>query len=560
VLHKGKIQGLAFSPNETYLATLGGRDDNKLVIWDLQTGDSICGATAASDSANTVRFFNNTEDMLVTGGNYNLRVWSFDRANRKLRPTDCHMGQVKRVITQIEIDDDDVYMYAGTKTGDLLQVSLGPKLLVASGPAKRPLSLGINAVLKTRSGDYVVGAGDGTIALMKADGLKIVRRLKVLGGVTSLALNAAGDQFFVGTDACNQYLVHLGTFEYELRLTCHSDRINGVCFPGGYSELFATCADNDIRVWHLRTRAELLRIQVPNLECLCVTFAADGKSIISGWSDGKIRAFRPQSGKLIYAINDAHRDGVTAIAGTNDGRSVVSGGADGQVRVWAIGRQTQKMVASMKEHKAMVNSVRVSADDTECVSASADGSCIVWSLTRFVRNNCLFASTQFQAVVYHPDQSQLLTTGTDRKLTYWDAVDGNPIRMISGSQEAQVNALAVDSSGARFVSGGDDKLLRVWGYDEGYCAAVGVGHSGGITDIAIAPDQETIISVGDEAAIFLWGMPQLDGGDGGGDDYDDDGGVGDGVNALQLGGGGGGGGDYEEVEYAADDGGEYADE
>jgi hypothetical protein len=34
----------------------------------------------------------------------------------------------------------------------------------------------------------------------------------------------------------------------------------------------------------------------------------------------------------------------------------------------------------------------------------------------------LFASTQFQAIVYHPDQSQLLTTGTDRKLTYWYVV------------------------------------------------------------------------------------------------------------------------------------------
>ena len=32
----------------------------------------------------------------------------------------------------------------------------------------------------------------------------------------------------------------------------------------------------------------------------------DGKSIISGWSDGKIRAFGPQSGKLLYTILDAH--------------------------------------------------------------------------------------------------------------------------------------------------------------------------------------------------------------------------------------------------------------
>ncbi len=38
----------------------------------------------------------------------------------------------------------------------------------------------------------------------------------------------------------------------------------------------------------------------------------DGKSILSGWSDGKIRAFGPQSGKLLYCIQSAHPMGVTA--------------------------------------------------------------------------------------------------------------------------------------------------------------------------------------------------------------------------------------------------------
>ena len=45
-------------------------------------------------------------------------------------------------------------------------------------------------------------------------------------------------------------------------------------------------------------------------------------------------------------------------------------------------------------------------------------------LSRFTRNNCLFASTMFQTVLYHPDESQLLTCGTDRKITYWDTFDG----------------------------------------------------------------------------------------------------------------------------------------
>ena len=363
--------------------------------------------------------------------------------------------------------------------------------------------------MRSKKGNYVTGSGDGSLALLKKDGLTIARRAQVNGAITSLVLNAAGDHFFVGTDQCNQYLVNAQTFELELRNTCHQGLIKDLAFPRGFSDLFATCGGPDIRVWNTNTRNELLRIQVPNLECLCVAFMPDGKSIVSGWNDGKIRAFKPQSGKLMYAINDAHLGGVTAIACTGDCRAIVSGGEGGQVRVWSIDRAVQKMVASMKEHKGRVNCIRINNEDSECVSASSDGSCIVWSLQRFVRVSCLFASTQFRSIVYHPDQSQLLTTGTDRKLSYFDVADGNPIRILDGSQSDALNSLAVTEDGSKFVAGGGDKVVKVYAYDEGVLGARGVGHSGDITQVVIAPDQRTIVSIGEEGAIFLWQMPRF---------------------------------------------------
>jgi len=515
-LHKGKVQDVAFSPSEKYLATLGGRDDNKLVLWDVESGTAICGSPAANETCSTVRFLNHTDGVLVSGGHSNLRVWNFDSESRKLRPTDCQLGQLKRIIHSIVVDENDEYMYCGTASGDLLQVSLSSKLFRHAGPPKRGFQLGITCVMRTKRGNYIVGTGDGTVALMKKDGLTVARKTNVNGAVTSLVLNAAGDHFFVGTSECNQYLIHAQSFESELRNTCHNGPVSDVAFPQGYSELFATCGGSDIRVWNASTRNELLRIQVPNLSCLCVCFAPDGKSIISGWNDGKIRAFKPQSGKLAYSINDAHLNGVTAIATTSDGRMIVSGGEGGQVRVWAIERNVQTMVASMKEHKGRINSIRINGDDSECVTASNDGSCIIWSLQRFVRVSALFASTQFRSVVYHPDQSQLLTAGSDRKLTYWDIVDANPIRILdasssagAGSHHESLQALAITSDGLQFASGGGEKVVKVWAYDEGVCGAKGVGHSGSITGLAIAPNQETIVSIGDEGAIFIWERPRF---------------------------------------------------
>ncbi len=92
----------------------------------------------------------------------------------------------------------------------------------------------------------------------------------------------------------------------EVVLTSHPERINKIAFPDNFAEVFATCSVNDIRVWNAKTRREMLRIEVPGHECLCARFMPDGKSLISGWNDGKVRAFLPQSGKLLYAIADAH--------------------------------------------------------------------------------------------------------------------------------------------------------------------------------------------------------------------------------------------------------------
>jgi WD40 repeat protein len=158
------------------------------------------------------------------------------------------------------------------------------------------------------------------------------------------------------------------SFFPELKSTSHYAPVNDVEFPSGSSDLFATASDTDIRIWNANTNAELLRISVPNLECKCIVFKKDGSSLITGWTDGKIRAFGPQSGRLQYVINDAHKPVVTALAVTdaynNQGDfRIVSGGdgmssqliLDGEVRVWKISAQVQTLVHAMKEHKGRIH-------------------------------------------------------------------------------------------------------------------------------------------------------------------------------------------------------------
>ena len=100
-------------------------------------------------------------------------------------------------------------------------------------------------------------------------------------------------------------------------------------------------------MWNCRLRQELLRIQVPNLTCHSIDMTPSGSTIVSGWSDGKIRAFYPESGKLKFVVNEAHLveapayGGCTALCVCNDDDTsppwrIISGGADGRVRIWKV--------------------------------------------------------------------------------------------------------------------------------------------------------------------------------------------------------------------------------
>lgn len=123
-LHKAKVQALAFSANDTFLASLGGPDDNSLVVWNVSTCKAICGSPAANDSALSVTWANTNEDTIVTGGVMNLRVWQLDLQNRKIRPTDCTLGHLKRNTLSVVVDPMDEFLYVGTDSGDILQVRI----------------------------------------------------------------------------------------------------------------------------------------------------------------------------------------------------------------------------------------------------------------------------------------------------------------------------------------------------------------------------------------------------------------------------------------------------
>ncbi|XP_064622378.1 cilia- and flagella-associated protein 52-like [Lineus longissimus] len=536
VLHKVKVEALAFSPNGCYLLSLGGQDDGSVVIWDVnkQTDkkksnlSAICGHPAQVMSAgNTkcVAYANKTDNIFVTGGDSTLRVWKLDVQSRKMIPTDVNMGQVKRTILCMQMAEDDKTFYCGTTTGDILLINAETHLFQRFVEGKELFQIGVTALKLLSNKDLIIGAGDGTVAVLKEGAKKVCKKTKVNGKITSIALRGKGHQFFVGTDTSHTYKFSFDEFKCELIGTSHYNAVNDIAFARATGSLFTTCAREDVRVWHASNKGivkELLRIKVANMECNAVEILPKGNGIVTGWDDGKIKCFTPEKGKIMFTIEDGHNLGVTALACMCDPKDatfkLVTGGGDGQVRVWSImktyttsGKETyvSHLDETMKEHKALVSFIKLKRDDMECVSASSDGTCIIWDLVTHVRKQIMFANTLFKGVCYNHQENQVITCGTDRKIGYWDTYNGEIRRELDGSKAGSVNGVDISPCGKYFVSGHEDKMLKVWLYDEGEVTHVGIGHSGPITRVRVCPVGRSIISTSTDGAVLIWRCPNF---------------------------------------------------
>ncbi|XP_045535718.1 cilia- and flagella-associated protein 52, partial [Papilio machaon] len=555
-LHKVRVEALSFSSDERYMISLGGRDDGCVVLWDC-AGGSATATTAASKlttgDAVTLAPLNLRHSAFVTGGDSNLRVWNVRAESKTLEVLDVSLGKLRRSVRCIAISKDDAYGYAGTTTGDMIKFSINfpadpsasvtnckPSLigcLAKCGQWKKNkapeticYSQGIEAILIMDDGCLIVGAGDGTVDVLdeinwKGDfpkakvaapnkpHFKALRTVKVPGCITSMELlespQRRGGQrlLLLGTRTSEIFSIDMATFTLTLVVTCHRCAINDIAFPRGMSGVFATAGAGSVRVWCLQTARELLRIALPNFSCSAVLFSGDGKSIVSAWNDGNIRAFTPLTGRLIYCIFNTHNKGTSAIDMTSDGRTLISGGCEGQVRVWDIRPECQSLKKVLKEHKSPVSAIQVSPNDTEAVSAGTDGSAIIWDLISLSRRQVMYANTLFMCICYEPRGCQLLTGGTDRRVAYWETASGNLARELEASKVGAINGLHITKDGELFVTGGNDQMVKLWKYQEGIYTHMGLGHAAAVTCCRFSPDSRYVVSACAAGGLVVWNVP-----------------------------------------------------
>lgn len=151
----------------------------------------------------------------------------------------------------------------------------------------------------------------------------------------------------------------------------HCGPVASCAMMGGEHFVTAAC-DSSLRLWSMNDFSVPVKVQVHDCGVPTGGIAATADKVFSGWSDGRIRAHLTgtdpaaaagvvagsgnpaETGEapLLWAIDEAHKEGVGAICLSHNERFLLSGGAQGEVRMWEMG--SRSMVSHLKEHRTRV--------------------------------------------------------------------------------------------------------------------------------------------------------------------------------------------------------------
>jgi len=163
-----------------------------------------------------------------------------------------------------------------------------------------------------------------------------------------------------------------------------------------------------------------------------------------------------------------HAHFVQDVVISSDGQFALSGAWDNTLRLWDIqaGTTARRFVG----HKKEVLSVAFSADNRQIVSASRDGTIKLWNTLgecKFsIEENC--HSLWPSCVKFSPNTQNpiVVSGGWDRLVKVWNLTNCKLIRDFQG-HTGYINAVTVSPDGSLCASGGQDQIAILWDLNDG---------------------------------------------------------------------------------------------
>jgi guanine nucleotide-binding protein subunit beta-2-like 1 protein len=192
---------------------------------------------------------------------------------------------------------------------------------------------------------------------------------------------------------------------------------------------------------------------------------------------------------------------------------IISGSRDKTIIVWNLTRESEQNYGQPRRcltgHAHFVQDLVVSSDGQFALSGSWDGTLRLWDLNfgtttrRFVGHTKDVLSVAFSA-----DNRQIVSGSRDKTIKLWNTLGECKYTIDENGHTEWVSCVrfSPNTQNPIIVSGGWDKLVKVWSLTNCKLKANLVGHTGYINTVTVSPDGSLCASGGKDGTARLWDL------------------------------------------------------
>ncbi|XP_072943065.1 cilia- and flagella-associated protein 57 isoform X1 [Epargyreus clarus] len=292
----------------------------------------------------------------------------------------------------------------------------------------------------------------------------------------------------------------------ELGPAMHYGRINSMSMCA-WKPIFMTSGEQDksIRIWNYMTD-DVEMIKLYQEEIHCVSLHPTGLFAIVGFSD-KLRF-------MVVLIDDFEVMREFPIRNCKQAKFSTNGHLFAAVNCQVIqvfSSVSFQNVFNLKGHNGKVTCLAWSANDLTLVSCGTEGAVYEWSMSTGQRiGEVILKTNQFRACAVNSTGKTTYAVGTDGEIK---EIGANTIRRNLGLIGCALDTIILSRSDMMlFITGGEGgvtavqlPLLDKAIFNEFHM------HNKNVTSIALAYDDQTLVSVAEDASICLWRLTNSEG-------------------------------------------------
>ncbi|HUE99614.1 MAG TPA: TIR domain-containing protein [Anaerolineales bacterium] len=227
------------------------------------------------------------------------------------------------------------------------------------------------------------------------------------------------------------------------------------------------------------------------------------QQIAVAFDDGWIPVFDPNTGDISSPLWIGNRPNVAGVS--PNGVWLVAGSANGRVSVWNLGTGNRFPTST---HRGGVLAMAFSPTENKVATAGSDTIAIA-NLSIESENKELYRipiQSPIRDIAFSPDGTWFVTGSDDRRIRVWETLSGNELRAMT--QDGAVTEVTVSSDGKWIASTGNDRTARVWDAATGAeIFQIPLKISG--SQLAFANNDQWLVTTDASGAVAIWDISKI---------------------------------------------------